>query len=167
MVSKDMHKPLHTHWKGNAISKGTNEEHRRVPTTRLSHNGCNKRWNNGKKNEHAASHIVLVGYGALEHKMNMHVRKAVDTACRSTLANAKVCFDIQKLVLELTQSIQHTGTRTVHEVREKHTADRALDPTNIREMFSDISDPGPGSPPPRAPPHNYTPSRGVATGPRT
>ena len=34
MVSKDMYKPLHTRWKGNAISKGTNEEHRGVPTTR-------------------------------------------------------------------------------------------------------------------------------------
>ena len=66
----------------------------------------------------AASHIVLVVYGAMEHKMNMHVRKAVDTTCRSTLANVKASFVIQKLVLELTQSIQHTGTRTVHEVRE-------------------------------------------------
>ena len=55
---------------------------------------------------HAASHIVLVVYGAMEHKMNMQVRKAVDTTCRSTLANVKASFVIQKLVLELTQSIR-------------------------------------------------------------
>ena len=61
---------------------------------------------------------MLVVYGAMEHKMSMQVRKAVDTTCRSTLAHVKVSFDMQKLVLELTQSIQHTGTRTVHEVRE-------------------------------------------------
>ena len=55
-------------------------------------------------------------YGIIESSPKMHT---LDIACRSTLANVKVSFDIQKLVLELTQSIQHTGTRTVHEVREQ------------------------------------------------
>ena len=115
----------------------------------------------GTKKEHAAINIVLVVYGAMEHNDIMQVRTAVDTTCRSTLPNVKAWFFIQKLVLELTQSIQHTGTRTVHEVRERTRTPDVHRPNNYpRNVRGTFRNRAPGLPPLGPTPITQPPPRG-------
>ena len=122
--------------------------------------------NSPRPNACAAISIVFAmyeAYGIIESIPKMH---ASDMACLSTLENEKTKFGIRKLVLELTQSIQHTGT-PVHEVRQKTRT-----PVRSTQHFGRVPKQLPGYPPYQDPPGYRTPittlpPRGVATGPRT
>ena len=128
------------------------------PVARTSSKATTPKNSNPRPNACAAISIVFAMYevyGIIETIPKMH---AVDIACRSTLENEKPNFVIRKLVLELTQSIQHSGTQQVHEVRQ-NTNTCSVDPTfwkgtEAATEAARLTDP-----------YNYAPPRGVATGP--
>ena len=103
-----------------------------------------------KPNAPTASRIGLAMYVANGINVIRQTMTATDSACRSTPEHEETQFFIVGIVLELTQSIQHSGTQPVHDSARRKPEQLFGQPNILEKVLR-----GPLEPPPSPVPPGY------------